>query len=103
MNRDEHGMPLPYVQSPLPWKKQVGERGGKEAWIITDAIRFPIHESIGVIMEQDADFAAHAANWIIPCREIVRELAECHPSDWDMVATKAKKLWDEMLKGAGDE
>lgn len=44
-----------------------------------------------------------AVNYFDECRDIVRELAECHPSDWDMVATKAKKLWDEMLKGAGDE
>lgn len=89
MSRDEHGMPLPDERL-LPVAigdcGQVTDRDGEEIelWV-------------------DPEFFVHAANWIVPCRDIVRELAECHPSDWDMVATKAKKLWDEMLKGDVDE
>lgn len=34
--------------------------------------------------------------------EIVRRLAEEHPSDWDMIAFDAARLWAKMRKEAGD-
>jgi hypothetical protein len=107
MARDEFGMPLPDVTSHLPWEKQVGERLGSEAWLIVDANGMPIHENIGIIMEEDADFISHAANNIIPARDIVRRLAEWSKSDsmddFIPVIRDAEKLWEKMQKEAGDE
>lgn len=104
MSRDEFGMPLPDVTSHLPWEKQVGERLGSEAWLIVDANGMPIHENIGIIMEEDADFISHAANNIIPARDIVRRLATSKSvSDLLEIAADAEKLWSKMQREACDE
>ena len=104
MARDEFGMPVPDVTSHLPWEKQVGERLGSEAWLIVDANGMPIHENIGIIMEEDADFISHAANNIIPARDIVRRLATSKSvSDLMEIAVDAEKLWSKMQREACDE
>jgi len=104
MSRDEFGMPVPDVTSHLPWEKQVGERLGSEAWLIVDANGMPIHENIGIIMEEDADFISHAANNIIPARDIVRRLATSKSvSDLMEIAVDAEKLWSKMQREACDE
>jgi len=108
MSRDEFGMPVPDVTSHLPWEKQVGERLGSEAWLIVDANGMPIHENIGIIMEEDADFISHAANNIIPARDIVRRLIEwhCGPIDKHVslcdIVSDAEKLWAKMQSEVSD-
>ena len=60
-----------------------------------------------VLTKADFDFCSHAFRWIVPCRDIVRRLAEWAESDlmgdFDKIASDAVVLWAEMLKGAGDE
>ena len=94
MSRDEHGMPLPDNRL-LPVRigdcGQVTDRDGEE-------IEFWV----------DPEFFTHAANNIIPCREIVRRLAEATKKEvnpagsYQRIGYDAAKLWDEMLKGAGE-
>lgn len=92
MSRDEHGMPLPDERL-LPVAigdcGQVTDRDGEEIelWV-------------------DPEFFVHAANWIVPCRDIVRRLADGgtigDKALMYQLVTDAANLWDEM-KGAGDE
>jgi len=72
--------------------------------LIVDANGMPIHENIGIIMEEDADFISHAANNIIPARDIVRRLATSKSvSDLMEIAVDAEKLWSKMQREACDE
>lgn len=93
---DEHGMPVPTEQIPTP------------LWIdreqFVDTVRDKHDEEVN--LWDMPEFFVHAANWIVPCREIVRRLAELG-SIGDralmyQLVEDAAKLWDEM-KGAGDE
>lgn len=82
---DEHGMPLPDERL-LPVAigdcGQVTDRDGEEIelWV-------------------DPEFFVHAANWIVPCREIVRRLAfsklSLEGEIWDL-RMDAANLWAEM-------
>lgn len=86
---DEHGMPVPDERL-LPIAigdcGQVVDRDGEEIelWV-------------------DPEFFIHSANWIGPCREIVRRLAEwlesngIKESEFD-IANDAAKLWEEMIR-----
>jgi hypothetical protein len=94
MARDEHGMPLP--GSDLPWR-QCGTfeiMSGNEIYVSE------LGESLG---DLDVPFIVHAANSIIPAREIVRRLAEWSKSDsmddFIPVIRDAEKLLAKMQKG----
>lgn len=104
--RDGFGMPVPDKSSPLPWKQF-------DAYEIVDA---NCDEVVCVVRKAfvtnaDCKFSVHAANWIIPCREIVLRLAEWSEGegfwdDWEGIATDAAKLWNKMqedAKGGGGE
>lgn len=104
--KDEHGMPLPGDASPLPWSRN------NERDLQADERRIDDYDGVrvaGVWDDDDCEFIVHAANHIIPCRDIVRRLAEWIKSDlvsdFDEIALDAVKLWDEMQreKGGGDE
>jgi hypothetical protein len=94
--KDEHGMPLPSKNSPLPWQTT-------ECWDLRD-------EDGGILAvdfstQADAKFAVHAANHIIEAREIVRRLAEWwenkeHPIG--SLGIEASRLWADMQKGGGE-
>jgi len=105
---DEHGMPVPtYAHGPFRVIPN-DETAHDEAFLIVDG------ESnvINPIWQKDVgEFFAHASNWIIPCREIVRRLAELNNAT--VVCSQAiitlmddaAKLWAKMqedAKGAGD-
>ena len=91
-------MPLPPEQIPTP------------LWIdreqFVDTVRDRHDEEVN--LWDMPEFFVHAANWIIPCREIVRWLAEAttkevNPAEsYKRIGYEASKLWAEM-KGAGDE
>ena len=99
---DEHGMPLPSDDNPVPWRMC----GLFEIMSSNETYVSELGESLGDI---DAEFIVHAANWIIPCREIVRRLAEAttkevNPAEsYRRIGYEAAKLWIQMQKGAGDE
>lgn len=91
MVRDEHGMPLPDERI-LPIAVFAGEsvvdRDGEE-----------------IEMWVDPEFFVHAANNIIPAREIVRRLAEWwenkeHPIG--SLGIEAAELWAKMQKEVSD-
>lgn len=102
---DEHGMPVPtYAHGPFRVIPN-DETAHDEAFLIVDG------ESnvINPIWQKDVgEFFAHASNWIIPCREIVRRLAEtmnaASSGDFEEkayeVATDAAKLWAKMQEAA---
>lgn len=91
--KDEHGMPLLSEETPLPWKVERDER---------------ISDRCGCKVEADLDgfpetlhFIVHAANWIIPCRDIVRRLATyTNERQLFVLVEDAQKLWDEMQREA---
>jgi hypothetical protein len=97
---DEHKMPLPSKNRPLPW-------------IVSDYFNVQDNSSRLVVYEcattADADFIVHAANYIIPCREIVRRLLEWHNGPIDKhvslydIANDAEKLWAKMREDQVDE
>lgn len=102
MARDEHGMPVPHEESPLPWREHSGGiEADDESWVLEDEF----------LADQDLHFSIHAANWIIPCREIVRRLADfdCYmdiqESDVRGIIADAANLWAEMQRDAkgGDQ
>lgn len=100
MANDEHGMPVPPEHLPL------------KLWVehekFVDTVRD--RDDLEVNIWDMPEFFVHAANWIIPCREIVRRLAEWLASDGSKesefdIADDAAKLWAEMqrdAKGGGD-
>lgn len=99
MARDEHGMPLP--GSDLPWR-QCGTfeiMSGNEIYV----------SELGVSLgDLDVPFIVHAANNIIPAREIVRRLIEwhCGPIDKHVslcdIVSDAEKLWAKMQSEVRD-
>lgn len=112
MARDEHGLPVPGEASPLPWSaneerdEQVNER------------RIDDHDGVrvaGVWDDDDNRFMVHSANWIIPCREIVRRLSVWYDESGKPggsvsfnvieVSRDAAKLWADMQRDAkrGDD
>lgn len=101
MSRDEHGMPLPSDESPLPWRLC----GLFEIMSSSETYVAELGESLGDI---DAEFIVHAANWIIPCRDIVRRMAEATTKEvspaesYRKIGYEATKLWLKM-KEAGDD
>ena len=104
MARDEHGMPLPDEESPLPWEKD-------GPWDVLDKSGLIVAYDCST--EKSRDFIVHAANNIIPAREIVRRLAEWHDEaakpDGTLsfnlieIAGSAEKLWAKMQSEASDE
>ena len=103
MANDEHGMPVPSEDRPLPWdfcdnRDSWKERDGldlREFWAELD----------------DAEFAKHAANNIIECREIVRRLAEHYKTEPSetfcgnklyRICDDAARLWAKMQREVGD-
>ena len=97
MARDEFGMPLPSKSSPLPWQDSYCRE-------VADANFGLVAEKFWT--ESDTGFAVHAANNIIPAREIVRRLAEWSKSDsmddFIPVIRDAEKLWEKMQSEASD-
>lgn len=95
MSRDEHGMPLPCDDSPLPWPEMHG--------VVEDCDGFEICQA-----GENSSFIAHAANFITPCREIVRRLAEATTKEvspaesYRKIGYEATKLWLKM-QGSGDD
>lgn len=100
---DEYGMPVPGDENPLPWRMC----GLFEIMSSNETYVSELGESLGDI---DVEFIVHAANWIIPCREIVRRLAEWCLDDpaagsYSEIAEDAARLWAKMredVKG-GDQ
>ena len=97
---DEHGLPVPEQSSPLPWRQfdtyEVVDANGNEVVCVVRK---------AFITARDCEYAVHAANWIIPCREIVRRLAEWLASDGSGgsefdIAENAVKLWADMQRDA---
>ena len=90
MARDEFGMPLPdrrLLPLSLNEDGEVVDRDGDE-----------------VELWCDRDFFIHAANNIIPAREIVRRLATSKSvSDLMEIAVDAEKLLSKMQREACDE
>lgn len=104
---DEHGMPVPHKSSPLPWKQL-------DTYEMVDANKDEVVCAVrkGFVTNADCKFSVHAANWIIPCREIVRQLAEAAVKEvspeaaYKRIAYDAAELWAKMqedAKGGGDE
>lgn len=99
MSRDEFGMPVPDEELPLPW-----EPDGQ--WDVLDKNGLIVVYDCST--EKSRDFIAHAANNIIPAREIVRRLAEAtvkevNPSEsYKRIAYDAANLWARMQKEVGD-
>lgn len=102
MATDEHGLPVPSEERPLPWdfcdnRGSWQEREGldtREFWAERD----------------DAEFARHAANNIVECRDIVRRLAEKYAKAvaYGTIVTPemadASRLWAKMKREAnGDD
>ena len=97
---DEHGLPVPEQSSPLPWRQfdtyEVVDANDNEVVCVVRK---------AFITSRDCEYAVHAANWIIPCREIVRRLAEWVVDDpasdnLASIATDAAKLWDDVQRDA---
>ena len=109
MANDEYGMPVPHSESPLPWSAS-----GKDEWAWVKTETGNGNYETGVCepyFRADADFIVHSANWIIPCREIVRRLSvwydECGSVSFNVieVSRDAAKLWADMQRDAkrGDD
>lgn len=95
---DEHGMPLPLEEIPLPlWIDKVK---------FVDTVRDSLDEEVN--LWDMPEFFVHAANNIIPAREIVRRLAECsnvkNLEEFQILAARivddAAKLWANMQRDA---
>ena len=96
MSRDEHGMPLPLEEIPLPlWIDKVK---------FVDTVRDSLDEEVN--LWDMPEFFVHAANNIIPAREIVRRLAEWSKSDsmddFIPVIRDAEKLLAKMQSEVRD-
>lgn len=85
---DEHGMPVPSDESPLPWAQN--GVGGIDSLYYRRVCDFEAFSD-----SKNRDFTIHAANWIIPCREIVRRLA-----DGGTIGDKALmyQLWEDAAR-----
>jgi len=100
---DQHGMPLPNKLSPLPWSMHQTSSLVYSADGWTENANGYRVEWVYACSANDAVFKVHAANWIIPCRDIVRRLAEwlesngIKESEFD-IADDAAKLWEEMIR-----
>ena len=94
MARDEFGMPLPPEEIPLPlWIE-------KEQFV--DTVRDRLDQEVN--LWDMPEFFVHAANNIIPAREIVRRLAISKGvSDLLGIAADAEKLWSKMQERVTDE
>jgi len=96
MARDEHRMPVPGDESPLPWSEMYG--------VVEDCDGFEICQA-----GENSSFIAHAANYHHRLAEIVRRLAFSKLSQeselWNL-QMDAASLWVEMqqdAKGVRDE
>lgn len=92
--KDEHGMPMPDAGSWLPWSNEGDEIISENESNVT-ALMYP----------EDADFIVHAANHIIPCRDIVRRLARWQHGGMSSgnindIAADAALIWAEMQREA---
>ena len=105
MSRDGYGMPVPDGGSPLPWS--ANERRDER----TNGRRVDDYDGVrvaGVWDDDDRWFILHAANNIIPAREIVRRLIEwhCGPIDKHVslcdIVSDAEKLWAKMQSEVSD-
>ena len=90
MARDEFGMPLPGEDGTLPWSEIYG--------VVEDCDGYEICQA-----GKNSPFITHAANNIIECREIVRELAKYKSVD-DLlkIVVDAQKLWSKMQEEQSD-
>ena len=95
--KDEHGMPGFHPEEKFPWCFHGGDEGyhvydadGGDVCHITDTEREVVENMV------------HASNWIIPCREIVRRLAEYYESYGLplILGDDAAKLWADMQRDA---
>lgn len=97
MARDKHGMPVPDENIQLPWISD-SCRG------INGKARYVAVSTLDAFFDRDSrDFAVHAANWIILCREIVRRLAEPQAlslNEMEIIIQDAAKLWAKMQEDA---
>lgn len=96
---DEHGMPVPPEHTPIPlWIEH--ER-------FTDTVRDADDQEVN--LWDSPEFFVHAANWIVPCREIVRRLGKPQAlslAEMEAIMLDAANLWSEMqedVKGGDDE
>ena len=111
MSRDEHGMPIPSKLTVLPVRiadmmSECDRYSHGEVVIDSSENESEVVGLYAFGSREDMEFFVHAANWIIPCREIVRRLAEpdnLSLSEMEAVIRDATILWSKMLKGAGDE
>ena len=112
MSRDEHGMPIPSKLTVLPVRiadmmSECDRYSHGEVVIDSSENESEVVGLYAFGSREDMEFFVHAANWIIPCREIVRGLAELG-SIGDralmyQLVTDAANLWAKMQKEAGDE
>lgn len=105
---DEHGMPVPVCG------RVIVEQFGDEFHLLVDG-----EDGFQLVLtacktREAADFFAHAMNHILPCREIVRRMAEIYVTEPTQnfrgqrifaAARDASQLWVKMqedAKGGGD-
>lgn len=97
MAKDEHGMPVPSDESPLPWKwVDTLTATGSEIHADNEFVDGPVGE---IYVSDDNDrFVKHAVNNIIECRNIVRRLAEYYESYGLplILGEDADRLWAKM-------
>lgn len=106
MATDEHGLPMPHNESPLPWSSSGNDEW---AWVKTETGKGNYETGVcEPYFRSDADFIAHAANNIVECRDIVRRLAKWAKSDLmddiDDIIDDAVRTLDRMKREAnGDD
>lgn len=98
MANDEHGLPVPCDENPLPWRLC----GLFEIMSSNETYVSELGESLGDI---DAEFIVHAANNIVEAREIVRRLAEPQAlslNEMEVIIQDAARIWAKMQEEVSD-
>lgn len=108
MRRDENGVAVPFKTSYLPWET-------KKSYMTDIRDFYGGHVTYGAI-DEDAEFAVHAANYHARLCDIVRRLHEWdikHPkgriypqsveNEFHGITRDAAALWAEMTQEGGEK